>query len=432
MRSKLAYKFGPYLLDPFNRILLRSGIPVVNIDAQAFEVLLVLVRHSDDFVSREVFREEAWKGVHVEDEALRYQIHSLRRKILIGDSSETIKIQTKYKRGYRLCIKAELVGETEITEADRNYLEGRYHWQKATADSIRQAIEFFTRAVDLDPQHVLGYSALADSWVLAGSFGHQSESALVAMPKAESAARKALKIDEHLPEARAALAAVYALYRWDWKGAKEEFQKAAEESPNPMVRAWYALCSAGAGEHEQAQREISIAISHNPALPVLRALCGRIYYLGRNFERAVAECENAIALEKFLYLGPLFLGHAMRATGKFDEARNALLTAKDLSDEHPTLLAELGHIHGVMGETREAMKIIEQLGLVGDDRYVSPHLFSLVYLGLGDTERALSLLKQTFAERGAYLIFLTTDPVYDPLRKLPEFDDLVRRVGFVK
>lgn len=431
MRSKLAYRFGPYLLDPFNRLLLRSGIPVVNIDAQAFEVLLVLVQHADDFVSREVFREEAWKGVHVEDEALRFQIHRLRKKILIGDSNETIKIQTRYKRGYRLCVKAELVGETAITEADKSFLEGRYHWQKATADSIRQAIELFTHAVELDPQHALAHSALADSWVMAGSFGHQSESALVAMPKAESAARKALEIDEQLPEARAALAAVYALYHWDWKGAREEFQKAAEGSPNPMVRAWYALCAAGAGEHDQAQREIEIAVNQNPALPVLRALRGRIYYLSRDFERAVAECENAIALEKFLYLGHLFLGHTLRARGRFNEARKALLTARGLSNEHPTLLAELGHIHGVMEETPEAMKIIEQLELEGDERYVSPHLFALVYLGLGDKERALSLLEQTFAERGAYLIFLTTDPLYDPLRKLPKFDDLIRRVGFL-
>jgi tetratricopeptide (TPR) repeat protein len=250
------------------------------------------------------------------------------------------------------------------------------------------------------------------------------------MPKAESAARKALEIDKELPEARAALAAVYALYRWDWNAAKKEFQKAAEVSPNPMVRAWYALCSAGAGEHEHAQREINIAISRNPALPVLKALCGRIHYLNRDFERAVAECENAISLEKFLYLGPLFLGHALRAMGRFEEARSAFLTARDLSDEHPTLLAELGYIHAVLGETTEAIQVIERLRLLGDDHYISPHILSNVYLGLGDLERALLLLEQTYEERGAYLIFLATDPVYDPLRKLSRFGDLIRRVSF--
>jgi DNA-binding winged helix-turn-helix (wHTH) protein len=430
MSSKLAYRFGPYLLDPFHRILLRSSIPVLDIDAQAFEVLLVLVRHSDEFVSAEQFREEAWKGVHVEQQALCYQIHILRKRILVGSPAEKIEIQTKYKLGYRLGIKAEPIGETEITDADRSYLEGRYHWQKATAQSVKRAIEFFNRATELDAHHALAYSALADSWVLAGRFGHQSESALLAMPKAETAARKALEIDEQLPEARAALAAVHALYWWDWNRAKEEFQKAADDSPNPMVRAWYALCSAGAGEPEQARREIEIAISRNPALPVLRALSGRIYYLDRNFQRAISECEKAIALERFLYLGPLFLGHTLRATGRFEEAKTTFMLARDLSDAHPTLLAELGHIHAVMGETQEAMGIIERLESLRRDQYVSPHMLSVVYLGLGDKERALSLLEQTLAERGAYMIFLTTDPVYDSLRKFSRFKDLVQRVGF--
>jgi DNA-binding winged helix-turn-helix (wHTH) protein len=344
MQSKLVYQFGPYLIDPFNRILLRSGAVVAGLTAQTFEVLLVLVRHSDGFVSRDKFCREAWKGTIVEKGALRFHIHALRNQMLKGSAEETIDIENDRKRGYRLCIKAQSIITGEITEADRSYLEGKYHWQKATAPSVRQAISFFERAVALDPQHALAFSALADSWVLAGSFGHQSVSALTAMPDAEAAADAALRIDSRLPEARAALAAVRALYHWDWKGAQEEFRAATVDSPNPMVRAWYALCSAAAGAHEQAQREIEMAINRDPALPVLKALRGRIYYLARDFERSLTECRTAMELEQFLYLGPLFSGHTLTAMGRLEEAREAFILARDLSEEHPTMLAERGHI----------------------------------------------------------------------------------------
>jgi len=93
--------------------------------------------------------------------------------------------------------------------------------------------------------------------------------------------------------------------------------------------------------------------------------------------------------------------------------------------DHPVCLAEVGHVHGLAGRKEEGQAILHRLTQVAAHRYVSPHLHAVVLLGLGDTEHAMNSLFAVHEERGAYLIFLTTEPLYEPLRASPRFSELV-------
>lgn len=267
--------------------------------------------------------------------------------------------------------------------------------------------------------------------MLAGTFGHQSVAAGVAMPRAEEAAKKAIAIDKTLVEAHAAQASVQALYRWDWRKAERKFRLVLRMSLNPMLRAWYALCLAARGEHSRAQGVIEDAARHDPGSFVLKALRGRVYYLARQYERAVVECERAIEMQEYFYLGHLFLGHTLRQQRRFDGAARAFKIAAQLAHEHPSTVAEIGHIQAATGNTSEALLALERLAAESREQYVSPYLFAHVYLGLREHDRVFEYLEAAFRERAAYLIFLSTDPVYDSLRVDPRYVDLVRRVNFV-
>src|SRR5262249_55971554 len=52
-----------------------------------------------------------------------------------------------------------------------------------------------------------------------------------------------------------------------------------------------------------------------------------------------------------------------------------------------------------------------------------------VYLRLGDKEQALNWLEKSFAERGGAPLEIKTNPIYDPLRSEPRFNELLRRAG---
>jgi hypothetical protein len=60
------------------------------------------------------------------------------------------------------------------------------------------------------------------------------------------------------------------------------------------------------------------------------------------------------------------------------------------------------------------------------------YVFAVLYVGLGDKDKALVELEQSFNERGYYVPLLRVDPLMDPLRDDPRFADLIKRIGLPK
>lgn len=63
-------------------------------------------------------------------------------------------------------------------------------------------------------------------------------------------------------------------------------------------------------------------------------------------------------------------------------------------------------------------------------KYVPPYEIGMVYLGLGQKDRAFEFFEKAFEERSGWMAYLKVDPRLDPVRSDPRFADLLRRVGF--
>jgi hypothetical protein len=68
---------------------------------------------------------------------------------------------------------------------------------------------------------------------------------------------------------------------------------------------------------------------------------------------------------------------------------------------------------------------------VGLDHYGvhRPVMVAQAYARLGERNVAFDWLERAYSERDDDMVFLNSDPVWDPLRSAPRFKDLVRRVG---
>jgi eukaryotic-like serine/threonine-protein kinase len=91
------------------------------------------------------------------------------------------------------------------------YLRGRSFWNNhhvVTAEDARKAVEYYQKAIEIDPQSALTYAGLAHCLVLmgAGEYGLRAPSEI--MPKAKQTALRALEIDDSIAEARLSLAMV--------------------------------------------------------------------------------------------------------------------------------------------------------------------------------------------------------------------------------
>src|SRR5262245_43053298 len=67
---------------------------------------------------------------------------------------------------------------TESAEAHRDYVRGRYFWNKRTEEGLRKAIEHFERAIHSDPGYALPYSGLADCYLLLSTYGDRKSTRL--------------------------------------------------------------------------------------------------------------------------------------------------------------------------------------------------------------------------------------------------------------
>ena len=92
------FEFGPFLLEPSTRSLLRQGVPQT-LAPKTFDLLLLLVEQRARVVSKDELLQTVWPGTFVEEGNLSQQIFLL-RKILSGDG-QTEYVSTVPRRGYR-------------------------------------------------------------------------------------------------------------------------------------------------------------------------------------------------------------------------------------------------------------------------------------------------------------------------------------------
>jgi DNA-binding winged helix-turn-helix (wHTH) protein len=100
------YEFGPFRIDPDKEILLRAGEPVP-LTPKTFQILLVLVRHSREVVTKDDLMKMVWPDTFVEEANLSRNIFMLRKAL--GESAQDHRyIITVPGRGYRLAENVHL------------------------------------------------------------------------------------------------------------------------------------------------------------------------------------------------------------------------------------------------------------------------------------------------------------------------------------
>jgi serine/threonine-protein kinase len=314
-------------------------------------------------------------------------------------------------------------------DAYASYLEGRYHWNKRTEDELKKSVACFERAIEKDPEYAEAYAGLADAYVTLGTYG--AEPPALVMPLASAALDRALALDGELAEAYACRGCVRSVYLWSWKEAEPDYRKAIALRPGyPTGHHWYAINHlVPLGRFAEATTELRLALEADPlALAVKTSLGMKAYFAGQ-YEEAAEALAKTIELEERFAMARFFLGATYTEQFKYDEARSELEAAMNISGRSPEIVAALGYLHGLSGNTVAARAMLDELTALSAERYLSPARLAQVHIGLSDHRGALDRLEQAHAERAADLAWLGVRPVFARLRGEPRFEALLRKVG---
>lgn len=350
--------------------------------------------------------------------------------------SDLLAVQREIARDITTNLRLKLSGTeqkslakqyTNNAEAYQLYLKGRFYWNERRADALKKAIEYFNQAIEQDPNFALAYAGLADSYVLLPGYGAGSPEE--SYPKAKSAAKKALEIDEGLPEAHAALANSLFLADWNFAESNREFQRAIELNPNyAAAHHWYAGNLLIMAKFDDAVAEMNRAQELDPLSLIINTELGTTYLYARQYDRSIEQLRKTLQMDQSFYFAHYSLGMAYVMKGSVEEGQAEYQKARQLSDD-PFVLALLGHSYAVTGKKDEALRTAEQLKEISRKRYVPAYSLAIVYAGLNEKEQAFEWLEKSYQAHEGYVTIVKIDPFLDNLRLDARFADLMRRVG---
>ena len=335
-------------------------------------------------------------------------------------------------------LKLKLTGEgeqklsktyTDNNEAYQLYLKGVFHYGKRTRADLDKSIDYFQQAIKLDPRFALAYVGVSQSYSIMPSYSYLKPDE--GFLPAKNAARKALEIDPSLADAHAALASTLVSYDWNWTEGEREFKQALDLNPNVAdIHYRYGLsCLIPLGRTDEGIREIKRALELEPlSIPMNANLAGAYMYSRQN-DLALQQARRTFDLEPTHVTARVWLQDVYASQGMYGEA---IAFCEDFLKSHPTDQSSLlyaGYSYAKTGRRAEAEAAIQKIRALEKTEPVEPYTYAVIYVALGDKDRALAELERDFAERGFYVAYLRVDPMFDPLRADPRFTSLLRRVG---
>ena len=248
------------------------------------------------------------------------------------------------------------------------------------------------------------------------------------MPKARSAALKAVELDETLAEGHTAFGTVKLYYEWDWDGASREFHRAIELNPGlATAHSAFATTLAASGKFAEADAESRRALDLDPvSVPVLGEVAWA-YYLGRRYDDALDIGRRATELDPTYWLAYAVQGLAYEKRGRFGEAIATLERARS-HDDSPTTLEMLGGAYAAAGRQADAERVLLELTAQAKEHYVCPYEVATLYVGprvYGAGYAVAALLAVIWAQRR--LAQTIQDLEYLTFAKqplVPELDDV--------
>jgi DNA-binding winged helix-turn-helix (wHTH) protein/TolB-like protein/Flp pilus assembly protein TadD len=314
---------------------------------------------------------------------------------------------------------------TQNPEAYDLFLKGRAN-RRNTPASLRQSIEYYQRAIELDPDFALPYWALGLAYSIQGSIDERAS--VEANELSSKSLQKALALDNNLTAARNTLSLVSG-NNWDW----DEVTNTGPTHPS------YPDYLFARGRVDEGIEIAKTRLANAPYNPNLNFLYCKALIVGRRSDDAIVQAQHTLSLVPVAnraYFGPespwihLFLALAYSQKKMYAEAIAEQKTAIELGENAKTLRAELASIYAQAGQKDAAYQILGDLqALETKGEYVPSFNIAMTYCSLSDKESAFLWLDRAFAEREDRLPILATRPECDFLHNDPRFKDLIVRMG---
>jgi TolB-like protein len=278
-------------------------------------------------------------------------------------------------------------------EAYDAYLMGLFYWDKLSKESLDKALEYFNRAIEIDPDWAPPYSGLATVYLGMAQMGFIAPE--IAGPLGVENLQTALKLDPESASSHYTQASIATWMGWDWAQGEKEFLIALELNPNDaLTRIFYAHLLMHLQRKEEALSQGQLAIDMDPLNPLILGLYAVVLSYADQWDEAHKHLEKAISLDPFSYFAHLVLEPVSLKTGNTDGLLKSIRFCFPLGEEIFDSIEKISEEEGIEAAYQE---FVSQLEILGESRFLLPVHMANRYLYLHQYDKAMDHLELGFA-----------------------------------
>ena len=349
----------------------------------------------------------------IQDEISLAVVENLKLKLLKGEKTRLVKRHTNSPDAYNF------------------YLKGRYFYNKRTEEDMKRSVEYFERALEIDPEFALPYAGLADAYMGFGFYHWMPYEE--ARSKGKTFALKGLGADDSVGETHAAYANYIMWFEYNWDEAEQEYKKAIQLSPSDVeARHMYAHVLESSGRFDEAISEMRKALELEPLQIILNNCMANILFFSGDCDGAIDLFQKTIELDPDFPLQYFWLGRTYLHTREIQKAIQTFEKGAAFPSVNAMILGGLGHAYALAGREKEARELLDKLDKLASEKYVDTYPFAYIYVGLGDKDKAFEYLNKCFEVGDMYIFYLPIDPIFKELHDDPRFEALLKKMGLEK
>ncbi len=322
-------------------------------------------------------------------------------------------------------------GLTENSDAYLSYLKGRYFWLNARGGGYQKSLDFFQKAIELDPTYAPAYAGIGHYYGFGAASGMMRPDEN--WKRSEAAIRKALELDDSLAENFNALTGIQLYYYRDWKAAEDSFQRGLALGPaSAEVHRHYAKCLILFGRTEEALTHIQRTIELEPLALSYNLDAAKVFFWARQYPKALEQLNNTLELNPTSLSARDLLATVHEKMGNqraaIDEWSKLLtqIGQQDVASKLTSTYERLGFEAAKRIRGEQMLRRVDEQAKNGD--YVAPFEYVAAYTMIGNREKAFEWLEKAVQEHTRFAFEFRIDPQYDSLRNNPRFQQLADSV----
>jgi TolB-like protein/Tfp pilus assembly protein PilF len=297
--------------------------------------------------------------------------------------------------------------------------------EEGHAADLPAALARFQAVAQSAPEYARAHCGVAQCYFGMAQRGAPDSAQLVA--QARKASLRALELDPEMIESHSAMACALAM-EWNWKEAETNFRRALALGSHHGTYRQFSAFLAALGRFDEAWTFLQIAQQIDPFSYRQKASYARFFFWSRRYEEAAEH------FSKPLMYGPLppevlvYQALVQVQLGHGEEAKKTAQTMQRSAGGQSQFQGAIAEIYALCGDKALAVKMVDEFGLLDPARPTSKFRKASLALALGDANKAISLLNESWEQKEAELPWLAVDARFDPIRERPRVDKIIRSV----